>query len=337
MATTNDRMIEKLTTVAAMIGTATFKGALTDFARELLPHDSYLALRFHQNDRPDVLAEGGLADGVMRDYGEGVYRDDPFYQTWHTASCQGVLSLANIEPNQSKPYFDDYLHKQAQINDEIGILLPDFGGSLFGIFIERRRGVYGKIDLRRCSMFYPLIASLNRSHFDQIVADIRADVALKTQNSVSSVLVLDGRGRKVAAEGMWTDADCLIREALRKMRSSNCLSILLDDGRVLRRTKVKPMIESGEEWAAYFVDPTETPEKPTGKQISAADAWSALTQREDEIVRLILKGYPTALIAERLSLSIGTIKNYRSRLYYKFDITTERELIRLLSGSSFPS
>jgi len=47
---------------------------------------------------------------------------------------------------------------------------------------------------------------------------------------------------------------------------------------------------------------------------------------EQEIVELILQGYPTKSIADKLRLSRGTIKNYRQRLYDKLDITTEREI-----------
>ena len=54
-----------------------------------------------------------------------------------------------------------------------------------------------------------------------------------------------------------------------------------------------------------------------------------LTPREKEIVALILQGYPTITIAERLGLSRGTVKNHRRRIYYKLDITSERELFLL--------
>ena len=51
-----------------------------------------------------------------------------------------------------------------------------------------------------------------------------------------------------------------------------------------------------------------------------------LTPREREIVGLMFAGYPNTKIAERLRLSINTIKNHKKRLYAKLDITTEREL-----------
>lgn len=41
---------------------------------------------------------------------------------------------------------------------------------------------------------------------------------------------------------------------------------------------------------------------------------------------MILAGHPTANIAERLGITVGTVKNHRRRIYEKLDITTEREL-----------
>ena len=54
-----------------------------------------------------------------------------------------------------------------------------------------------------------------------------------------------------------------------------------------------------------------------------------LTPREREIVRNILAGYSSEAIAKALDIGRGTVKNHRVRLYYKLDITTERELFSL--------
>jgi DNA-binding CsgD family transcriptional regulator len=51
-----------------------------------------------------------------------------------------------------------------------------------------------------------------------------------------------------------------------------------------------------------------------------------LTLRERDIVHLILMGYSNIKIAERLKLSVNTVKNHKKRMYLKLDITTEREL-----------
>jgi DNA-binding CsgD family transcriptional regulator len=51
-----------------------------------------------------------------------------------------------------------------------------------------------------------------------------------------------------------------------------------------------------------------------------------LTPRERDILHLVLIGYPNVKIAERLRLSVNTVKNHKKRMYLKLDITTEREL-----------
>jgi DNA-binding CsgD family transcriptional regulator len=57
-----------------------------------------------------------------------------------------------------------------------------------------------------------------------------------------------------------------------------------------------------------------------------AGLWPELSLREKELAELILSGHPTARIAERLGITVGTVKNHRRRIYEKLDITTEREM-----------
>ncbi len=57
-----------------------------------------------------------------------------------------------------------------------------------------------------------------------------------------------------------------------------------------------------------------------------ANLWPELSTRERELVALILAGHPSATLARRLGITVGTVKNHRRRIYAKLDITTEREL-----------
>jgi DNA-binding CsgD family transcriptional regulator len=71
--------------------------------------------------------------------------------------------------------------------------------------------------------------------------------------------------------------------------------------------------------AAQGASPRREPNIPEG-------LWPELSARERELVQLILAGHPTATIAGRLGITVGTTKNHRRRIYEKLDITTEREL-----------
>lgn len=53
-----------------------------------------------------------------------------------------------------------------------------------------------------------------------------------------------------------------------------------------------------------------------------------LTAREREILQMIAEGHTSEQIAERLCLSLPTIKWYRKRLRVKFDVETTVEMVR---------
>ena len=54
--------------------------------------------------------------------------------------------------------------------------------------------------------------------------------------------------------------------------------------------------------------------------------WPELTQREHEVVTLVLAGHASRDIAKRLGISPGTVRNHRLSIYGKLDITSEREV-----------
>ncbi|AHG19778.1 LuxR family transcriptional regulator [Chania multitudinisentens RB-25] len=62
---------------------------------------------------------------------------------------------------------------------------------------------------------------------------------------------------------------------------------------------------------------------------SATQARYALTPREREIVDLILSGNGSQQIAERLFISLGTVKNHRKNIYGKLNIGSQAELFSL--------
>ncbi len=60
---------------------------------------------------------------------------------------------------------------------------------------------------------------------------------------------------------------------------------------------------------------------------------SFLTQREAEIARLLLQGHSTKSMAERLGISVETIKVHKRNLYSKLDISSQSELFSLFLNS----
>jgi len=56
--------------------------------------------------------------------------------------------------------------------------------------------------------------------------------------------------------------------------------------------------------------------------------YNALTEREQELLVLIAEGLNNDQIADRLCISLKTVKNHRSNIMKKLDIHSTYELIR---------
>lgn len=56
---------------------------------------------------------------------------------------------------------------------------------------------------------------------------------------------------------------------------------------------------------------------------------SLLTDREAQVINLILHGYQTAMIAEKFSISVETVKLHRKHAYSKLEIKSQSELFYL--------
>lgn len=54
-----------------------------------------------------------------------------------------------------------------------------------------------------------------------------------------------------------------------------------------------------------------------------------LSEREQEILRLVAQGFTSPQIAEELSLSAETIKWYRKRMLSKFEADNSAEMIKI--------
>jgi len=65
------------------------------------------------------------------------------------------------------------------------------------------------------------------------------------------------------------------------------------------------------------------------------ERWYRLTPREQEVAALICLGCTTQQIADRLTVSHGTIKSYAHHILEKFDVHSRVELRELLAHWDF--
>ena len=85
---------------------------------------------------------------------------------------------------------------------------------------------------------------------------------------------------------------------------------------------------------------TDTDTEPNGVNLraqlhSALNAFgsSLLTERESQVINLVLHGHSTKTVAEKLSISVETVKLHRKHAYAKLEISSQAELFYLFLDS----
>ena len=61
-------------------------------------------------------------------------------------------------------------------------------------------------------------------------------------------------------------------------------------------------------------------------------ALSELTEREQEVMRLVIQGRPNKLIADELAISVRTVEVHRARMFDKMNVRSAVELANLLAA-----
>ena len=103
-------------------------------------------------------------------------------------------------------------------------------------------------------------------------------------------------------------------------------------GLILKETPPEALLDCvrrvyrGEQWLERETV-TRAFQRVLERESSSASASAVLTPRETEIVRMVAQGLRNKVIAERLSISEGTVKVHLHNIYEKFGIDGRLELL----------
>jgi two-component system response regulator NreC len=67
---------------------------------------------------------------------------------------------------------------------------------------------------------------------------------------------------------------------------------------------------------------------PVSRSAESEDAWGNLSEREQEVLKMVSLGHTSAEIAEKLSLSAKTVETYRARGMEKLGLRTRAALVK---------
>ncbi|MDW8069781.1 MAG: response regulator transcription factor [Anaerolineae bacterium] len=69
---------------------------------------------------------------------------------------------------------------------------------------------------------------------------------------------------------------------------------------------------------------------PAPKLLENPEPWESLSEREQQVLRLVAVGHTNQEIADRLGLSVKTVETYRSRGMEKLGLRTRAQLVRYM-------
>ena len=317
--------------ISDSLGTAGFEQRLADFLSSLIRHDMMTVTRYSLVRPPAFLAHtANFPSSLASRYLERYHLLDPFAAYWRETREPGVVSLSDLSADRRKVdrYVREYL-PETGIADEIGLFLPPLAGSSLAYFFESTGRRFGKSDKDLLSAVFPSVAGLYRAHLSVFFSRPPEDQDL-SPNLEHPMLITDRGGHPVWTTRAWAELpeeDLSEIEPMLGQGTEDDLRITpLGGNKALMAEAIGAPAGGGDRilWVLETDIPARAEQDPL--RVGTWPFDQGLSPREREIVQLVLKGYPTSLIAERLGLTRGTVKNHRRRIYDKLDITSEREL-----------
>ena len=310
------------------LGTGSFYDALLDILGAAAPHDQAALVRYSRAAPPDLIIPRMEPTEAMMAYYHHYFAFDPFYVHWKNGFETGVYRLRAMDAGIGRSaYAREFLTAMA-IHDEIAVFLPPIGDASPTLILDRTDGNFLTSEVTRIRRLFPLLAALHRRHLS-IFVTAGVDPGNSPIRPERPLRFVDMHGLQVFATQGWTDraVDPEVAAALETVTARGPCTVHLKGQMALRRTQLPPDFGPA---PGGFCDEisTEPPLTLPGQSTTRLpNAMAAqLSDREQEVVLLTLKGYPVIEIARKLGLSRGTVKNYRLAIYRKLDITTEREL-----------
>jgi DNA-binding CsgD family transcriptional regulator len=326
---------------AAAIHAPDFHDHLLQAAGSLVAHDLLSIMRYSRFSAPDFLACHDYTAEFVALYNSEFYRYDPYYRYWKEGGAAGVVPLSRISNvMRLRSRYVTAVLAEAKITDEISIFLPPVGGCCLALFIDRCSGKFSKAEIARLEAAYPLIAGLQEAHVASLKSGSwsKVDDVTSTLPPARPIRILDRTQSDVFQNQAWQALaardGAALKSAIARLPKAGAGQAPLQGDQVLHRAALPAEFGLA---PGGWIDMVETmgraPKHPDHFALPAELA-AALTPREADIVRLILQGYPSTAIADKLGVSRGTIKNHRLRLYEKLDITSEREIfLRYITAS----
>lgn len=320
-------LIISLSPVIEALGSDDFYYRLSDAIARFLDTGRFLTIRYARFARPKFLVNEAMNPEAVQNYLNEYYRIDPLLRMVRDEATRPVVTFKELRRNGSDNLFYDEMYRTAEIKDELIFLLPTIGGVFTAICIDRARRYFSEAEILRARLIFPTLCQIHELHIRQT---LYGRISSDFNRGEIATLVIDAEGVPLFRNTSWTDQ-------VDPSDEKELCNLVVGCANGTERFGSASVLH----WESF---PFTNAIAPGGKVVMLEDSSPgyldltseqyiqrfcmhySLTRREQEIVSLTLQGETTARIAETLDISVGTVRNHKYRLYYKLDITTEREL-----------
>jgi DNA-binding CsgD family transcriptional regulator len=316
--------------VIQSIGTPFFHEELICLLEITVATDAFWIIRYTKDASPDVVFTRGVSAHARRVYSTKCARIDPFSAEWQRFGKPGVFTLRNLRSeNPACTTYSDIFLRAAEMDDELGVFLPVTTQTCFAVFLEREEGCFLDDEIESLRTVHSAINNFCKSHFDIIFGDTRtADSSVEIAEIQSPTTIFDHAGHHVFSNDGWDKATRgvpMLKQSAAKLALGGDTEFV-SDGWVLRLRRMNsdfPLAPKG----SMIVLEKAAAALSVGKTSGTPNLFSKFTDRERDVLRLMLHGMTNTEISAKLEIGIGTIRNVKLRLYRKSGVSSEGELV----------
>jgi DNA-binding CsgD family transcriptional regulator len=316
--------------VIQSIGSPFFHEELISLLDITVASDAYWIIRYTGEALPDVVFTRGVSARTRHIYSRVCAPIDPFSARWRSEKRSGILTLDRLRSND--PAYATYratFLSAAAMDDELCIILPITAHSCFAIFLERRNGLFSKDEVSLFETVYPAVEGWCQSHLGSIFTETKkSDFSAGAPGARPATAIFDHAGHHVYSNDNWS------RAAHRFPALKPCAAKLavaggsehLSEEWVLRMQRLSSDFPLAPNGSMLVLEKVPVASIPCEVNDPVA-LFTNFTQRERDVLCLILKGLKNSEISETLDVGGGSIRNIKLRLYRKSGVASEGELV----------
>jgi len=325
------KLAQRIGTLVEATGSEGFYGAVANFLAEMINSNRWVVMRYKRYAVPEFVENNSVTDELKRIYLDGLYRFDPLLRLVDSGIRDDTFILSKLRKPKSTDVYLDQIYQSSLIRDEAGILLSVPGGGCMAICIDHGFRNFRDTEIKIIENVFPLVKSIHTVHLDRTFLSLSYGSGRGSNSRAKQAIIIFDRHH----QPIFRNEDWFILEKKKQIPDFDQIdlnsgngTVALEEGNVLYWERLDDKFAVAPGGLICTIEQRSPGYLTVNIKESLRDFQHRhkLTSRECEIIDLVLQGYPNSMIAKKLDIAAGSVRNHRHRLYNKLDITTEREL-----------